>query len=124
MGTKTLDDIFKTWDTRSLMEAGYLPSRYSLQMGARPQYQDQEEEFVYQLDSTQDLSDPDRNPDGSKEESDGDTICATTSHPPPLRPINIEGTTTQTSLTTLPQETRLQETEPPDKGRDIVAPLI
>ena len=62
MGTKTLDDIFKTWDTRSLMEAGYLPSRYSLQMDARPQYQDQEEEFLYQLNSTQDLSDPNGTP--------------------------------------------------------------
>ena len=124
MGTKTLDDIFKTWDTRSLMEAGYLPSRYSLQMDARPQYQDQEEEFLYQLYSTQDLSDPNGTPHGFKEESDGDTICAAPSRPPPLRPINIEGTTTQTSLTTLPQETRLQETEPPNKGRYIVAPLI
>ena len=124
MGTKTLDDIFMTWDTRSLMEAGYLPSCYSLQKDARPQYEDQEEEFVYHLDSTQDLSDPDGTPDGSKEESDGDTICAAPSHPPPLRPINIEGTTMQTSLTTLLQETRLQKTEPPDKGRDIVAPLI
>ena len=79
---------------------------------------------MYQLDSTQDLSDPDGTPDRSKEESDGDTICTAPSRPPLLRPINIEGTTTQTSLTTLPQETRLQETEPPDKGRDIVAPLI
>ena len=97
---------------------------HSLQIDARPQYQDQEEEFLYQLYSTQDLSDPNGTPHGFKEESDGDTICAAPSRPPPLRPINIEGTTTQTSLTTLPQETRLQETEPPNKGRYIVAPLI
>ena len=79
---------------------------------------------MYQLDLTQDLFDIDGTPDGSEEESDGNTICAAPSCPPPLRPINIEGATTQTSLTTLPQETRLQETEPPDKGGDIVAPLI
>ena len=36
MGTKTLDDIFMTWDTRSPREAGYLPRRYSLQKDARP----------------------------------------------------------------------------------------
>ena len=36
MGTKTLDDIFMTWDTRSPREAGYLPRHYSLQKDARP----------------------------------------------------------------------------------------
>ena len=48
---------------------------------------------MYQTDTTPDLSDPDETPQKPEEELDNNNTDAASSHPPPLPPINVEGTT-------------------------------